>query len=200
MRFGEIGNGIRNKKLSSNTCISLFGPRLFTLLVCAVALGACGPIVHEYNWAPYPIADKRVITGNTLARGGSVSIVNENTNSERQLIGELYANEFYASSNHLGDAVVSQLTDELRKRRFTVSGSARNSLRINVTNSSISAPWFMIAHITLDVTAGNGYHLSQRINNATPGTIDRAFNGVVALAVIAILNDPKIVDYLTGPS
>ena len=170
------------------------------LLTFSFALGACVPPIQDYSWSPYPIAENRITTNETLAAGGTVVIVNENPDAERRMIIRLGRYEFYTSLKYLGDAVVTQLADELRKRRFTIDGAAPKYLRIKITRPSVTPGiWARRAHFTLEVVAGNGYRLARPINNTTAGSDHRAFDGAVALAVIATLNDPKIVEYLTGP-
>ena len=109
------------------------------LLACALALGACGPFVNEYAWQPYAIAEARVASNDALAAGGTVAIVNADTDSRRCMFAKLGPNEFYAAANHLGESVATQLADELRKRRFTVDGAAPKTLRIKVTRPSVTA-------------------------------------------------------------
>ena len=63
--------------------------------------------------------------------------------------------------------------------------------------SSEERLWTIRAALGFEVKAGNGYRLKQTIRHGTPTWVPRALNGAVALAVIAILNDPEIVEYLT---
>ena len=59
---------------------------------------------------------------------------------------------------------------------------------------------FFTIRVKLDfeVKVGNGDRLKNTIQHGSPASIWHALDGAVGLAVIAILNDRKIVEYLTG--
>jgi hypothetical protein len=84
--------------------------------------------------------------------------------------------------------------------QIAVADTAKKSLRVNVTTVSTEAAiWVIRASLDFEVEAGNGYRLKRSIKHGSPTWIGRTLNGAVALAVIAILNDQKIVEYLTSP-
>ena len=51
--------------------------------------------------------------------------------------------------------------------------------------------------LSLKVATGDGYMNIYEVLNATPWTIDRALNGAISLAVIELLKDEKIRNYLS---
>ena len=50
--------------------------------------------------------------------------------------------------------------------------------------------------VNLKVVTGDGYMNIYDVKNPTPWTIDRAFNGAISLAIVELLNDEKIRNYL----
>jgi hypothetical protein len=60
--------------------ISALGWRAIAImLLCALSISAC-TVRYDYEWEPYSIAAERVTTNETLAKGGSVSIINVQSN------------------------------------------------------------------------------------------------------------------------
>lgn len=121
------------------------------LLLCALTLGAC---TFNYEWEPYQIAAERVTTEESLARGSTVSVVSSQSNTNiRSLECSKSIKIDYERS--LSDAIVTQLTDELRKRKITVSGTANKSLRIIVTHACYD-PRFFVIRAQLDLRSRRG--------------------------------------------
>lgn len=170
------------------------------LSLCWVALGllACGcTIKHDYGWREYAIAPDRVSAPSTLGRGSAVSIVNAQPNAESKMLGYLGPHQYYGSLNQLTDAVVTQLSQELRSRDVTVSENAPKTLKVAVLNTKYTlGSWMLRVDMDLHVEAGDGYTRTINVSNRSPGTVDGGLNGAVALGVIEILNDPKVIAYL----
>ena len=170
------------------------------LSLCWVVLGllTCGcTIKHDYQWREYAIAPDRVSAPSTLGGGTTVSIVNAQPNAEPKMLGHLGAHQYYGSLSQLTDAVVTQLSQELRSRNVTVNENAPKKLQVAVLNTKYTlGSWMLRVEMDLHVEAGDGYARTISVSNRTPGTVDGGLNGAVALGVIEILNDPKVIAYL----
>ncbi len=171
--------------------------RAVGLLWCAVMVTGCSTVAHDYSWAAYEINPARVVTDGSALRGQTVSITYEGNDSENVMIGELALNQYFGSNEQLAEAISIQLSDELKRLNMSVSGDASKTLNIKVSHPSTEqGMWVIRAHLRMTIEAGNGYVLEKAMSNSTPSTVPRAFNGVIALAVIDILNDPQIFAYL----
>ncbi len=170
------------------------------LSLCWVVLGllACGcTIKHDYQWREYKIAPDRVSAPSTLGRGSAVSIINAQPNAESKMLGYIGGHQYYGSLNQLTDAVVTQLSQELGSRNVKVSDNAPKTLKVAVLNTKYTlGSWMLRVEMDLRVEAEDGYARTINVSNRSPGTVDGGFNGAVALGVIEILNDPKVIAYL----
>jgi len=155
------------------------------------------PILHDYNWALYEINPALITTEENILAGNAISISFAGDTGEKIQIGELNRNKYFGSSAQLAQAVSVQLSDELKRLKVNVADSNRKSLVVSVSYPSTELGAFVVrATMRLRVEAGNGFVLEKAMSTGSPGTVPRAFNGLISLAVVAILNDPQIVAYI----
>ncbi len=135
-----------------------------------------------------------------MASEGSVSIINIQPDDGRRNIHDGRHHKYYASLAHLSRAIVTQMSDELKKRKFRVGPDGQKILRIKALKPSVElAMWGRTATIPVCVETGRGDVFEKRIGKSISiGGMDRAYNVSVAYTVIGILNDPAIVAYLTS--
>lgn len=169
------------------------------LLACAFVGAGCSsePILHDYNWALYEINPALITTDQGLLEGNGVSVSYAGDLGEKIQIGELNRNKYHGSSAQLAQAVSVQLSDELKRLNVNVADGNQKSLVVSVSFPSTELGAFVVrATMRLRVEAGNGYVLEKAMSTGSPGTVPRAFNGLVSLAVVDILNDPQIAAYI----
>jgi hypothetical protein len=186
VRLGTIGRSMR---------IELLLPLLLT---GALLVSGC-TIKHEYTWTKYELSQERIAAANVLGQGTTVSITNEQPDTESRVLGYLGAHQYLGSLHQLTEATVTQLSQELEARKVAVTNNATKTLKIKVENTKFTlGSWMMRLEMSVHVEAGNGYVRQIEISNRTPSTVPRAVDGAVALAVTEILKDPDIIAYLQG--
>ena len=168
-------------------------PLLYLCLLLAPLVSGC---THQYVWKKYKIEPERVSLG-TLPAGTAVALVNGQTESEAYELGSVGAHHYHGSLNQLTDAVISQLAQELEDRGAVVREGAAKTLEVTVVDAKCTTGGYMLCvEMHVRTKTGSGYVMEAPISNRTPMTVPRAYNGAVALTVIAILNDSAMADYL----
>ena len=106
----------------------------------------------------------------------------------------------YASLHAWTGSAISLLERELRKRGMTVSDGASKCLTLRITSvqSSTFAAGEKIT-LKLHVESSNGYSADYQPENSTQflRNVQRQIDGVVMRGVVAMLNDPNIVEFLS---
>ena len=181
-------------------------PFLCILSLLIALMSGCS-IHNDYQWSLYEIEPERIPSFNTLNSKAAVSIINAQPDKRsRELghgakgrVGSMGYHSYYGSLNEITDAVVKQLTHELEKRGMNVREGAAKKLEIKVRKTEFeTGAWMLQVKMDVNVKAGKDYVRKVNVSNRTPGTIWRASDGAVALIVIKMLNDPKIIEYLTN--
>jgi hypothetical protein len=169
-----------------------------TLLVPVVLLLFTGcSIKHDYVWNEYPIEPGRVTSEIQFREGQPVSIVKGKSDSSKIELGYVGAHQYYGSVQSLTDGIAEQLASELEKRGLEVNAAAEKSLEIAVNRSRFDrGMWKIAAILDFTVAFGNGTTKSYSVRNSSPATVERTYNGAVAVAVIEILNDPDVLAYI----
>ena len=129
--------------------------------------------------------------------GRQVTVVNNQPNTERNRVGKVGVHSYEGSLRELTDAVVSQLSYELKKRNAVITKGGAKVLRLKVEYAEFDrGVWTIGTNARVRVETGSGYVRNIDIENTTPGTVNRLYEGMVQLAVTEILKDPKIASYL----
>ncbi|MDH3350320.1 MAG: hypothetical protein OEM60_01785 [Gammaproteobacteria bacterium] len=170
---------------------------LLGLLSLAGMLSGCSTVVHNYAWAAYPVDPVLVRTDAAALHGKKVAVSYRDNDSASVMIGQINNHQYFGSNEQLAEAVSIQLSDELRRLGMSISAGGSKTLNLRVSHPTTEqGAWVVRAHMRIMVETGDGYVFEKAISNATPGTIPRAFNGAVNLAVVDILNDARIAAYL----
>ena len=170
----------------------------FIVLITVFGLLVTGCTINRtYEWTEYKFEANRITNPDQFMREGSVSIINAQTVDESVIIAKVGARRWYASYKQLTDNVVEQLTKELKKRKIAVSPDSSKTLQIKVVGTDFKmGMWNWRGTMNVHIRAGNNYTKDILASNSTPGGVDEAFSGAVAIAVIEILNNPDIREYL----
>ena len=170
---------------------------LIVLWVWVLAGCSTAPILHDYTWSLYEINPALITADESLLIGNTVSVSYSGDTDESIMIGQLNRHQYFGSSAQLAEAVSIQLSDELRRLNVNVADSSNKSLVVSVSFPSTELNMFVIrATMRLRVETGSGYVLEKAMSTGSPATVPRAFNGLISLAVVAILNDPQIAAYV----
>jgi hypothetical protein len=169
------------------------------VLVCAFIFTGCStePILHDYTWSLYEINPALITADESFLSGNTVSVSYSGDMGESMMIGSLQRHQYNGSSAQLAEAVSIQLSDELKRLKVNVVDSSDKSLVVSVSQpATVQGAFVVRASMRIRVETGNGYVLEKAMSTGSPGTVPLAFNGLISLAVVAILNDPQIVAYI----
>lgn len=163
--------------------------------VLAVVSG-CAAIPHEYSPTIYALEDHRITTIDSKYID-AVEIINAQDDQARFQLGELGRHEYWGNLNLLTQTMVQTCETELLQRGVTVQDGADKSLSFSVDAASVDRGMWVVRGVwDVTVTTGSGLTKRYHVENPTPNTIPRAHNGAAALAVVEVLQDLDIIDYL----
>jgi len=166
------------------------------VLILLLILTGCA-IKHDYVWIEYPITPERISSQKGFTEGQEIGIIKGKSNDSKIFLGNVGAHQYYGSEQSLTDGIVDQLAKEMRNKRLEIKNTAEKSLEITVNRSNFKrGMWKIAATIEFTVKFGNGKTKSYTVMNSSPATVDRTYNGAVALAVIEIINDPEVLTYI----
>lgn len=166
------------------------------IVILFVILTACS-IRHDYVWKEYPIASDRISSQINFAKGQEISIIKGKSDHSTIFLGNVGAHKYYGSLQSLTDGIVDQLSKEMQNRHLEIKNEAKKSLEITVNRADFEqGMWKIAATIEVTVKFGNGKTKFYTIRNSSPATVDRTYDGVVAIAVIKLINDTEILTYI----
>ncbi len=172
--------------------------KIFFLLVVLV-LSSCAPKVirHDYSWVEYKIAPDRVTAQIDGENCPPLKIIKGISETTEKRMGNVGLHEYYGNNQLLTNAIADQLKWELTKRGLKISDTAEKSIELNVIHTAFErGMWKIASNLDFTVTMGGSKTKNISVRNSSPATVDLAYNGAVALAVIEILNDPEIASYI----
>lgn len=171
--------------------------RVIGTVIAALLLEGCPSLQrHPYVWVEYPVpTDRRDEI--VVEPRGSLSIENTQMDTTPLELGFVGIHYYDGSLAQLSEAVATQLASELAKQNARIVEEGAKRIDVSVDAAHLDhGVWVIRAYLRLTVNAGNGYRRTLTIDNASPGTVPRAYNGAVVRAVIALLSDPSIRAYL----
>jgi len=152
---------------------------------------------HDYIWNEYPITPDRISSQISFTEGQEIRIIKGKSNDSKIFLGNVGPLQYYGSEQSLTDGIVDQLVKEMRNKRLEIKNTAEKSLEIAVNRSKFNrGMWRLAATLEFTVKFGNGKIKSYTVTNSSPDTVYRTYNGAVALAVIEIINDPKVLNFI----
>lgn len=176
---------IKNKLITTITFLSIF-----------LLINGCS-IKHDYAWQPYLITPERISPEASFIEGQEIRIIKGKSNNSKIFLGSVGPHEYYGSEQSLTDGIVDQLSREMRKKGLAIKSTGEKSLEITVNRSEFErGMWKIASTIEYTVKFGNGKAKSYTTRNSSPMTVDQTYNGAVALAVIEIINDPEVLNYI----
>ncbi len=174
--------------------------KVFSLLVVLAAgifLAGCAMTLH-YVPSIHPV-DPALVPD--LKGDEAVCVVNISTATGETVLG--ISNEGSGQTCIMGDlhkwtnTAAALLMLELQKRGFIIRdcGEDTKAVKLAIKSVHIEMDVGSRCYVTLYLETGDGYNRNYVSYNAFP-TADRASDGAVIRAIIAVLNDKKIIDYL----
>ena len=163
------------------------------LALSFLVIGGCS---HDYQWNEYKITPDRVAQGSFIS-GQKVAIIKGKSDEAKVKLASMGFHGFYASEAILRDGIVEQLGVELKKKGLVVGNPAGKSLEIAVTGHSFEqGAWRLAANLTYTVKFGDGKTKTYEVRNSSPTDVYHTYDGAIALAVIKVINDPDVQEYL----
>jgi hypothetical protein len=112
--------------------VSRKGIKTLILSLSLFFAGYAGAATHEYVWSEYPIAPERVSSQIVFTEGQELWITAGKSGKARIVLGAIGANEYFGSRQLLADAIVVQLTREMRNKGLRIVDTAGKSVEITV--------------------------------------------------------------------
>ena len=174
--------------------------KLIVTAIAVLILGGCATNKHRYVPKVLTTDPSKFTALNGVSVRRPVALINAQDSGADVLLGSKGVNAYYSSLKDLTETVVINTTRELAKRQVSTNPSASTALRLSVTDVSAETTVLNVeAKMEVVVVTGSGVTKRIKVTNKTPGSIPRAYNGAVSLAVIEILSDPQILTYLAAP-
>lgn len=162
-------------------------------LVIVVGLVTAG---CSHNYTPNPDTFKSDPIAD-FKPSGEINVVNAQSSDADFLFASAGIHSYYGRLNEWTDAAVAIAKKELEKRGMVTALGAKKTLSMSITRAnSVTGFWVVRGEISLMVKTGDGHSKTFFADNRSPASLFRAIDGAVMRAVVAALNDKKIVEYL----
>jgi len=166
------------------------------VLVVIFLIAGC-TIKHDYIWVEYPITPERLNLHDSFDESKEIRIIKGDSDDSQIFLGNVGAHHYFGSLQSLTDGIADQLEMELAQRQLEINNTAEKSLEITVMWTKFErGMWKIAATLDFQVKFGNGKIKSYSVRNSSPATVDRTYNGAVALSVIEIINDWEVLAYI----
>jgi hypothetical protein len=170
--------------------------RLLLLVVLAVVAGAC---THAYTPHEYALTQDRIPA---VRASAPVAVVNVQQRGGAELMFAMGAHKWVGSPQQITQQFAEQLSRSLQQAGVQiVPGAAPKRLDVSVVSLSASAGFYHYkAKAVVAVMTADNQRFEFVANNSSGGNIDRALNGVIAIAVLETMKHPGLQAYLAAPA
>lgn len=152
---------------------------------------------HQYVASAdrFPLTSEKIVG---LVSSGPVRIANGQSDDGDQLLVSNGGHKFYGSYRQMTDTAIQMCRVGFEQQGIEVNDSAAKTLKLAVTGvEHIPAMWIFRSVVTLQVETKDGLQMEFKGDNSTGGGIDRGLDGAVFRAVLSMLNDQHIRNYLS---
>ena len=161
-----------------------------------IMLAGCS-IRHDYVWDEYQIAPAKWTEEDNFVKDQQITLIEGEAATSEELLGSVGAHHYYANMQMLTHGIVEHLAIELEQKQAVINDSAGKTMEITVDGFEFErGMWKLAATINYTVRFGNGDSKTFTVRNSSPATVDRTYNGVIAMAVVQIIHDPDVRKYL----
>jgi hypothetical protein len=165
---------------------------------CLAALLSLGCAVH-HHYAPdvYAITEGKI---RPFQVEDGIDVVNAQEISDPEhVIGNVRRSYWHGDLKAITQALVEQLSGEIAKNGGRVASGEPKRMRVAVTDVDVTSAWTLEATLTVTLQLADRSVRTLTIVNRSPANIWRALNGAVATAVIEILEDEEVREFLAAP-
>ncbi len=167
--------------------------RIQAIFLCMVLVLIFGCTIH-YVPKQYPI-NEGAIPYFTLS--SPVHVVNDLQGQSRQLVIGTDPYTFVGDLSEYTETAMNLLKSELDKKNIKNSNTAKKIIHLEIIKASLHLRGFINqTYIALKVETGKGYAREYHVINSS-GLFDKSIDSTIAKAVTSMLNDQKIIEYLT---
>ncbi len=168
--------------------------RVLVALGLTFTLSAC---VSEKFYTPNPDTNQleEIIE---FTATGDISLINNQPDTEEHLYHP--QSKYHANYNAWTDVAIAIIERELAARGFNVTDDAGKSLSLSINHVATETGWTQIqSQVHMSVETGGGYsgEYVGRNHSVMAANLKRQADGAVMRVVVAMLNDPEIITYLT---
>jgi hypothetical protein len=162
--------------------------------LCLIVIGLmllCGCATYYQPATNQPVVLEKDFTGSA-----SVSLINGQPSTEEVK----FSSRHFANLKAWTDVAISITERELQKRGVKVTAGAPKTITMAIESAKTDVGWVMISsHIVMRVTTSDGYAAmyTGRDKSAMAGRPREQMDKSMARVVAEMLNDPKIVEFLT---
>lgn len=166
---------------------------LFFAIFFPVFLGGC---THYYTPNLYPLNSNEIPE---LQTSQPIELINNQSGSEEIIFTRIGAHKYTGRLDEWTDIAIRQLKGGMLNKGVPVQKDSSKRLKVTVTRVAAQQGFWMIRGIVdVRIETGDGYNKVYTGSNPSPGGLYRAWDGAIALAVMEILKDPEIGDYIRG--
>ena len=159
-------------------------------LICF--LFSCGCTSFKYNAKPQPISS---LVTSQWSGTGSISI--ENKATPGLILLRSHDISYWGDLSQMTETAIVLLSGEFSKRGFAVTQNAPKVLKVKMLYAGLAFTLsFYKCVMQLQAETGNGYQKVYYGYNVG-SSFSRACDGTLAITVAALLNDSKLIEYIS---
>lgn len=163
---------------------------MFLMGVAILCAGGCGTTYYQPN--ANPVEGVQAFSSN-----GSIALVNGQPSTEPVP----FSKGLHANLNAWTDVAIGMAEREITQRGLTVAKDATKSLTLSLTSAQTNFGFVMItSQIEMNVKTSEGYTATYtgQDKSAMAGNPRRQMDTALARVVAEMLNDPKIISFLSN--
>lgn len=166
--------------------------KLAVLVFALAALSGCG--TKNYTPNEYPITNDRI---QDFKSNGKITVENQQTDTTKLVVLAANNGDYVADNKLITEHLASQLKKEIAIHGTIINSNLNKSIGLKVISQNAYVHiFYMSGKLEVMVSLGESTPFSILVENGNPLNALRVLNGNIALAVIQILSDKRVLDYL----
>lgn len=166
---------------------------LMVILIATVLFG-CGR-TNMVVAKRYPV-DQKMIPEFTSDNG--ITLINAQKDQSAFLMGKQFDHKFVANLHQYTEIAIETLEGELKNKNIPVEPNAEKKLRIAVTKVHFEERWLkgFLCDAFIEINTDDGYTAEIDGHDTNAWILLPCIYGALNHAVVAVLNDDKVIEYL----
>ena len=164
----------------------------FLVIIVAAIFSGCA--THPIVAKRYPV-DQKMIPDFTS--NNAIALDNTQNDQNKILVGTNMGHKFKGDLHQFTEIAIETLEGELKNKNITVEPGAGKNMKISVSKVHFESRWSGFwCESFIQVETGDGYKAEIDGHDSNAWILPPCINGSLNHAVVAILNDDKIIEYL----